>query len=117
MRPLYLIIFILLLGTSAVAQDSRVVEGSVNTTPKVYSAEEIQAIRTALDNHPYTKYYDRLIEEYKARMKANVKKYKKVSREMQKPQYSDPLYFGHKRKPKKRAVGKRKYCKECEIVH
>jgi hypothetical protein len=117
MRLFYLIILTLSISISASAQDSRVVEERTNNAQKVYSAEEIQAIRTALDNHPYTKYYDRLIEEYKERMEANVKKYKKMSREMQKPQYSDPMYFGHKRKPKKRAVGKRKYCKECEIVH
>ncbi|MTI21651.1 hypothetical protein E1176_11525 [Fulvivirga sp. RKSG066] len=50
-------------------------------------------------------------------MEANAKKRKKMEREMQKPQYSDPSYFGHKRKPKKRPPGKRKFCKECKIVH
>lgn len=35
----------------------------------------------------------------------------------QKPQYSDPMYFGHKRPPKKRKPGKMKYCKECGIRH
>jgi hypothetical protein len=67
--------------------------------------------------HRYDDYYDNLIEEYEERMIANAKKYKKMARIMSKPQYADPSYFGHKRKPKKRAVGKRKYCKECEIVH
>jgi hypothetical protein len=61
--------------------------------------------------------FDRLKKEYAIRMKKNVRKYKRMSRKMKKPQYSDPLYFGHKRKPKKRKVGKRKLCKECMIVH
>jgi hypothetical protein len=65
----------------------------------------------------YDAYYDQLIVEYQERMVQNVKKHQKLAKEMQKPQYSDHAYFGHKRKPKKRPVGKRKFCKECEIVH
>lgn len=56
-------------------------------------------------------------KEYEKRMIANVKKHNKETRLMQKPQYSDPSYFGHKRKPKKRPVGKRRLCKECGIIH
>jgi hypothetical protein len=62
-------------------------------------------------------YYDQKIKEYKARMKKNAKEYRKMAREMKKPQYSDPTYFGHKRPPKKRPVGKKKFCKVCEMVH
>jgi hypothetical protein len=36
---------------------------------------------------------------------------------MAKPQYSDPMYFGHKRPPKKRPPEKMKYCKVCGIRH
>ncbi len=56
-------------------------------------------------------------KEYELRMIANVKKRNKMARLMRKPQYSDPSYFGHKRKPKKHPVGKRRLCKECGIVH
>lgn len=31
--------------------------------------------------------------------------------------YKDPMYFGHKRPPKKRPVGKMKFCKVCGIRH
>ncbi len=55
------------------------------------------------------KYYDRMAEVGKAQRKAE--------KEMLKPQYSDPTYFGHKRKPKKRPPHKMKFCKECEIRH
>lgn len=57
------------------------------------------------------------MDEHEARMKAVVKSHRKAEKEAMKPQYSDPSYFGHKRKPKKRLPGKMKFCKECEIRH
>ncbi|MFT7033829.1 MAG: hypothetical protein ACJA2S_002338 [Cyclobacteriaceae bacterium] len=57
------------------------------------------------------------VKEYEELMKENSKKYAKREKGMKKPQYSDPTYFGHKKKPKKRRLGKRKMCKECGIVH
>jgi hypothetical protein len=62
-------------------------------------------------------YYDQKIVEYEERMKANVKRKQKIRKKMRKPQYSDPSYFGHKRPPKKRRPGKKKFCKVCEMVH
>ena len=58
-----------------------------------------------------------LEEEYYQRIKRVSKEKKRGAKEMEKPQYSNPLYFGHKKKPKMRPVGKRKMCKECGIVH
>lgn len=55
------------------------------------------------------RYYERLEEVTKAKRKAE--------KEMMKPQYSDPMYFGHKKPPKKRKPGKMKYCKECGLRH
>lgn len=60
---------------------------------------------------------DQQVKEQEKRMKAVAKRQKKEARMAQKPQYSDPMYFGHKRKPKKHKPGKRKLCKECMIVH
>ena len=65
----------------------------------------------------YNTTFDQKIKEYEERMEANAKAYKKKQKELQKPQYSDFSYFGHKRKPKIRKVGKRKFCKECRITH
>lgn len=48
------------------------------------------------------------------RLEARTIEEEKASR---KPQYTNPLYFGHKRPPKKRKVGKKKFCKECGLVH
>lgn len=56
-------------------------------------------------------------KDFQKRMKNVVKEHRKRNKEMEKPQYSDPSYFGHKRKPKIRKQGKRKMCKECGIVH
>lgn len=60
---------------------------------------------------------DQLIVEYEERMKENVKEKRKRAKEIEKPQYSDWTYFGHKRKPKKRPPEKMKYCDECGIRH
>ena len=65
----------------------------------------------------FNRIMDRKVEEFYKRMKDEVKEDRKLARIMQKPQYSDPTYFGHKRKPTERPVGKRKFCKECGIVH
>jgi hypothetical protein len=51
------------------------------------------------------------------RMEQVAKENRKAEKELQKPQYSDPAYFGHKRPPKRRPNGKLKYCKECGIRH
>ena len=117
-KIIILVIFIILTNTSLFAQDSRSIGAKSKCNPGfAVSSEQTKARLLAFNKHPYNIYYDRLIVEYEQRMNANVRKYRIMARKMKKPQYSDPSYFGHKRKPKKRPVGKRKYCKECEIVH
>jgi len=56
-------------------------------------------------------------DKFYDRMEQVAKDNRKAEKEMQKPQYSDPSYFGHKRPPKKRPAGKMKYCKECGLRH
>lgn len=58
-----------------------------------------------------------LEEEYYERMADVAKERRKAEKIMTKPQYSDPMYFGHKRPPKKRKPSKMKFCKECGIRH
>lgn len=65
----------------------------------------------------FNKRMEKKQEDFYDRMEANAKEKKRMARKMQHPKYSDPMYFGHKRKPKKRPPGKRKFCKECKIVH
>ena len=58
-----------------------------------------------------------LEQEYYDRMAGLEKTRRKSERAMEKPQYSDPLYFGHKHPPKKRKPSRMKFCKECGIRH
>jgi ribosomal protein L14E/L6E/L27E len=109
--------FLILVASAAFAQNSLDINpiNSDQRTVKVFPSKSNS--KSVRNKHRYDDYYDRKIKEYEDRMKENVKKYKKAARLMKKPQFSDPSYFGHKRKPKKRPPGKRKFCKECEIVH
>ncbi len=67
--------------------------------------------------YKYYKHHAELVEDYYKR-KEQVKKDRiKMERKMRQPKYSDPSYFGHKRKPKKHAAGKIKPCEECGISH
>ncbi len=56
-------------------------------------------------------------KEYAERMQATAKAKTKNERMLEKPQYSDPMYFGHKRPPKKHRPNKMKFCKVCGIRH
>lgn len=56
-------------------------------------------------------------DKFYARMEQVAKAHRKAEKEMLKPQYSDPSYFGHKKPPKRRPAGKLKYCKECGLRH
>lgn len=56
-------------------------------------------------------------EAFRERMADNQKKKLKELKKADKPQYTDPLFFGHKKPPKKRKNGKKKFCKECGLKH
>lgn len=56
-------------------------------------------------------------QKYYDRVEAIAKQERKNEKEMEKPENSDPLYFGHKKPPKKRPPHKMKYCKVCGIRH
>jgi len=58
-----------------------------------------------------------LEQAYYERMEALEKERRKTEKMMEKPQYSDPMYFGHKRPPKKHKPSKMKFCKVCGIRH
>ena len=56
-------------------------------------------------------------KDYYERKAALEKERRKNERMAEKPQYSDPTYFGHKRPPKRRPPNKMKFCKVCGIRH
>ncbi|MEQ8582386.1 MAG: hypothetical protein RIC30_02090 [Marinoscillum sp.] len=57
------------------------------------------------------------IAEFRKRIANTTRKKAKMEKKASKPQYADPLYFGHKKPPKKRPNGKKKFCKECGLTH
>lgn len=59
-------------------------------------------------------------DEYNERMERNWREREKRERSNERGEAVDkmrPPYFGHKKPPKIRAIGKRKYCKICGIRH
>lgn len=85
------------------------------------SSQEVKSSRKARKRDTFSKAFNRNMDqkmaEFRQRIKQNAKQDRKEARLAMKPQYSDPSYFGHKKKPKKRKPGKRKFCKECGITH
>ena len=115
MRISILAFFIFFPIMSSLAQTANAHDPGSETT-KYVSFEPRRSIYD-LPKGYYTKMLGTKVQEYKDRMVANVKKLQKITKGMEKPQYSDPMYFGHKRKPKKRSLNKRRLCSECGIVH
>ncbi|MCS6973521.1 MAG: hypothetical protein NZM13_03465 [Cyclobacteriaceae bacterium] len=81
---------------------------------KDYVPEAEKKSRKKIKQQPIT--YDAR-ERFYERMEEVAKQRRKNEKLMEKPQYSDPMYFGHKRPPKKRPPEKMKYCKVCGIRH
>jgi outer membrane protein assembly factor BamD (BamD/ComL family) len=76
-------------------------------TPKTSKKKSSKATYNARDQS-----FDRLEQ----RWKIGEKREKKATRNLGKNTSVDP-YFGHKRKPKIRPIGKRKVCKVCGVTH
>jgi hypothetical protein len=57
------------------------------------------------------------VADFRKRMEKLQQEKAKAAEESNKPQYTNPLYFGHKKPPKKRPNGKKKFCKECGLRH
>lgn len=70
---------------------------------------EARRVQPNVKNSAEYQFYDRV--QKAAKMK------KRALRKLNKPQYTNPLYFGHKSSPKKRPPHKMKYCEECGIRH
>jgi hypothetical protein len=126
MKYFLMMLFACCLATATMAQ-SKASKKSNKTAPDSRSASAVDigsenAIfmdtkKSGVKRKSDVKTMDDLKQEQKERMVANAKKYEKMAKEMEKPQYSDPSYFGHKNPPKKREPGKKKLCKECRIRH
>ncbi|EMR02332.1 hypothetical protein [Cesiribacter andamanensis] len=102
-------------GTQQAASPSSRSTGAESTSTSAMSSGRTSTKKA--NSKVYQRTHADLVKEAEQRQEANAKRREKEAKLAEKPQYSDPSYFGHKKKPKKRAVGKRKLCKECGIVH
>lgn len=106
-----------LLGSGLLAQNTRTSNAPVPPKPVYQSTKKdskgflglSKKKNTSLQYNEVTAFRERLQKVYKEKAKEE-----KLS---QKKRYKDPTYFGHKRKPKKRPVGKQKFCSICRIKH
>jgi len=57
------------------------------------------------------------LNEYDDRLDARAKTYRKNEKNMSNEQYVNPMYFGHKKPPKKRPAHKMRLCRVCGIRH
>jgi len=55
--------------------------------------------------------------EFYNRIEKAAKQKKRALRKLAKPQYANPLYFGHRNPPKKHAPHKMRFCEMCGIRH
>jgi hypothetical protein len=84
---------------------------SVKTT-RAHKPTKERSVRPKKVNVKHTPRY-----EFYARVEQAAKDRQRMLKKMADPQYSNPLYFGHKRPPKKHEAHKMRYCKECGIRH
>ena len=85
------------------------------TTLEPYYPKKEYAPKRSKSKEPFVIYNAE--KRYYEQLRRMAKSRRKAEKEMLKPQYSDPSYFGHKRKPKKHKPGKMKYCRECGLRH
>lgn len=134
MRAILILLCLTLTVTVSHAQSSS--KRKKKKQPATFEKKASSLERQASSLEPYTPYAERATtskkksvkqkdktgrydaqQEFYARMAEVQKNRIKSEKMMEKPQYSDPMYFGHRRPPKKRAPGKMKFCKECGIKH
>lgn len=82
------------------------------TTRKYYSPKRAKAVKSKKKNVKHTARY-----EFYKRVEIAAKDKQRILKKLSKPQFSDPRYFGHKKKPKRRPPHRMKFCHECHIRH
>ena len=82
------------------------------TTKKFYSPKLKKSVKHKKPNVRHTAQY-----EFYKRVEMAAQDKQRILKKLSKPQFSDPAYFGHKRKPKKRPPHRMRYCTECHIRH
>ena len=124
MRTSYLlfIFFILTFTGISFAQSTRDVKPK-DPPPPAYQATKkekkgfLGIFKKKEEKTVFNKSREEEVAEFRARLKEVYKEKAKEAKKAEDPQYSNPLYFGHKKPPKKRPPDKMKFCKECGLKH
>jgi len=115
MKPkIYFLGWLVIMGTFAKAQTSlNPIQNSESASArKVYAPKSSKTVKRKKPNVKHTAQY-----EFYERVEQAAKDKQRILRKLSKPQFSNPAYFGHKRKPKKRPPHRMRYCSECHIRH
>lgn len=110
------VVFFFLVGV-LFAQNTRSVDAPNPPRPQYQSAKKEKKGIFASKKSSKSKSGKSEVEEFRSRLQKVYKQRAKEEYKMDKPRYKDPTYFGHKKPPKKRKVGKQKFCKVCKIKH
>jgi hypothetical protein len=92
--------------------DQSLPDEQIKVQTKHHKPTKERSVRPKKVNVKHTPRY-----EYYARVEKVAKEKQRIMRKMDEPQYTNPLYYGHKRPPKRHEVHKMRYCKECGIRH
>lgn len=116
-----LAIIIIMVATSVLAQSKRkkakkeeTTSGQPSSLAPYYPQKNYEPSKKKKSSGKVTYKAEQEFYDRKAELGKQTRKNEK---ELEKPENSDPLYFGHKRPPKKRPVHRMKYCKVCGIRH
>ncbi len=117
MRYIFVVFIFCFLGSLSVVAQSTRDTGAKPPAPVYQSSKKQKFSLFKKKQKSNIKAPHETSEEFEKRMKAVAKQKSKEARMAGKPEYANKFYFGHKREPKKRPNGKKKYCKICEFAH
>lgn len=122
MKKVYLIIFVIGISGVALGQNTRSTETPKPPRPQYQAVKKEKKsvfafLKKKKKTSPFYSTKEEEVAAFRKKMKTVYKQKAKEEKLAQKPEYSDPSYFGHKRPPKKRPPGKQKFCKVCKMKH
>ncbi len=122
MKKVYLFILVICMSGVALGQNTRSTETPKQPRPQYQAVKKekkgmFSFLKKKKKTSPFYSTKEEEIEAFRKKMKVVYKQKAKEEKLAQKPEYSDPSYFGHKRPPKKRPPGKQKFCKVCKMKH
>lgn len=85
---------------------------SSNKTSGFYSPKLAKTVKHKKPKAKHTAQY-----EFYKRVEKAARDKQRILKKLAKPQFSNPAYFGHKKKPKKRPPHRMRYCSDCHIRH